>query len=291
MVVKRTVVDYGRALNNIIKRINKENLSLENKQILTELYQYLFVKGISEIRIVRIINSLLIIAREYDLTKLNEQEVIRIIYNLKIGKYKDETIKTYFVSLKHLFKYQHRTLNIDIHFRREYKTDYLSFNDITNILKLIDNDDYRIFTMFLYDTACRPSEAFSITLSDIKEYEKYIEFKVIGKTGERIIYSTIFQKYIKQYIKKQKEQHNKFLFNISYDYYTRKLLKKIQKILGLNKLYPYLFRHSRITDLANSLTEQQMKKLFGWSPSSSMLDYYIKKEGVKIPIQKLSSTF
>lgn len=40
------------------------------------------------------------------------------------------------------------------------------------------------------------------------------------------------------------------------------------------RVYPYLFRHSRITELANRLTELQLKKFAGWEYDSAMVRNY-----------------
>ena len=57
-------------------------------------------------------------------------------------------------------------------------------------------------------------------------------------------------------------------------------LRKIAKRAGIKKkVNPHIFRHSRATDLANLLTEAQMKQYFGWTKDSKMAATYVHLSG------------
>ena len=45
------------------------------------------------------------------------------------------------------------------------------------------------------------------------------------------------------------------------------------------RVHPHLFRHSRATELAKHLTEQQMKVYLGWTQSSKMAGVYVHLSG------------
>ncbi|GAJ19374.1 unnamed protein product, partial [marine sediment metagenome] len=46
------------------------------------------------------------------------------------------------------------------------------------------------------------------------------------------------------------------------------------------RIYPYMFRHTRLTELAdNDLGEYKMKVLAGWTPDSNMATRYIHLSG------------
>ena len=62
--------------------------------------------------------------------------------------------------------------------------------------------------------------------------------------------------------------------------HIRKLLHDLRERANFQKrLYPHLFRHSRATFYANSLTEQQAKMYFGWSGGSTMVARYTHLSG------------
>lgn len=59
-----------------------------------------------------------------------------------------------------------------------------------------------------------------------------------------------------------------------------KMLKEVANAAGIEKRrYPHLFRHSRASDYANRLTEQQLKAFFGWTGSSTMVSTYVHFSG------------
>jgi site-specific recombinase XerD len=58
------------------------------------------------------------------------------------------------------------------------------------------------------------------------------------------------------------------------------LLKTLFARAGIKKkFHPHLFRHSRATELANKLTEAQMKEIFGWTQGSNMAATYVHLSG------------
>ncbi|MHB1830758.1 MAG: tyrosine-type recombinase/integrase, partial [Candidatus Micrarchaeaceae archaeon] len=60
----------------------------------------------------------------------------------------------------------------------------------------------------------------------------------------------------------------------------RIMLKKVAKRAELDKrVYPHLFRHSRASNYANKLTEQQLKAYFGWTGDSQMAATYVHLSG------------
>lgn len=57
-------------------------------------------------------------------------------------------------------------------------------------------------------------------------------------------------------------------------------LRKIAKKAGIQKrVNPHSFRYARATDLANHLTEAQMKEYFGWTMDSDMASVYVHLSG------------
>ena len=287
VVVKRTVVDYEEVLRQVLNRIERENIGRSNKILLRKLYRRLIIENLSKIRIARLLNSLLIIARDYNLEELTDEDVVNILYYLKMSGRSDETINMYVAALKKLYMCLDKEWKVRVRLNSSEREDYIDFDTVLKIINYINNEDYRVFTMFLYDTGCRPSEAISVMIKNISIAKNVIIAKTIGKTGVRDLYATIFYREIKNYIEKRRKEGAFYLFDISYHYYVRKVLKNIQKKLNLPSLYPYIFRHSRATDLANVLTEQQLKKFFGWSQNSNMLKRYIKQQYIEIPIEKL----
>ena len=63
----------------------------------------------------------------------------------------------------------------------------------------------------------------------------------------------------------------------------RQILIKVTKKAGIKKrVHPHLFRHSRSTELAQHLTEAQMKEHLGWVRGSNMPAVYVHLSGKQV---------
>jgi ribosomal protein L40E len=58
------------------------------------------------------------------------------------------------------------------------------------------------------------------------------------------------------------------------------LLKRFACLCGIRKkIHNHLYRHSRLTILANYLTESQLREFAGWTSSSKMAERYVSLSG------------
>ncbi|MEM5766564.1 MAG: hypothetical protein QXD43_03350 [Candidatus Aenigmatarchaeota archaeon] len=61
------------------------------------------------------------------------------------------------------------------------------------------------------------------------------------------------------------------------------IVKVLAAKAGINKrVYPHLFRHFRLTELAKLFTEQELKVLAGWVGSSYMPRIYVHLSGADV---------
>ncbi|MGH9910340.1 MAG: hypothetical protein ACRD32_06830, partial [Nitrososphaerales archaeon] len=76
-------------------------------------------------------------------------------------------------------------------------------------------------------------------------------------------------------------------FRPNMDYITlwfmfSQLKTRLGHVITKRYWYPYMLRHSRLTILANVLTDQQLKKFAGWTPDSGMPSVYIHMSGKEL---------
>ncbi|MBU3111984.1 tyrosine-type recombinase/integrase [Clostridium lacusfryxellense] len=150
-------------------------------------------------------------------------------------------------------------------------------------------DRERAITEFLYSSACRLSDAVTISLEDINWEE--CTAVVIGKGNkEREIYFSIKAKILlKKYLKTRKGISNA-LFVGSKNPYSRlggrsieHEIATIKKRSGLGvNVFPHLFRHGKATDLSNSGTPIQIiKEILGHENISTTTIYAkVSKENI-----------
>lgn len=168
--------------------------------------------------------------------------------------------------------------------------------DQTDIEKLLDacltNRD-RALISFIYESGARKGEFLSIKLDDVV-FDKNGAVVTIpeGKTGPRRIRVVFSASYLRQWIdthplKNEKEASLFCSLNSPYGVFSftglREQLDVLAERAGIGKkINPHLFRHSRATHLAQSLTEQQLKVYLGWTAGSDMAAIYVHLSGKDI---------
>ena len=136
-----------------------------------------------------------------------------------------------------------------------------------------------------YESAGRIDEIRNITIGNISQYESYASvFLSVSKTVARpipIIYSI---PYLNQWINDHpdNENPNASLFGRFYrgkfGKYTTTGLYIIIKNMGKclkKEIYPHLFRHSRLTELAKHLTEAELCRFAGLIIGSKQVRRYV----------------
>lgn len=186
------------------------------------------------------------------------------------------------------------------------KNDLINRDDLKQILKNC-NLQYRTLIMIIYEGALRIDEALNIRRTDIKFNSGYVILKISeSKTYSRDIPLIESIPYIKEYLGTNDFEPREKLFdfkrNINLNNYlnfiSKKLANKYPKQWKGKKIYPHLFRHSRLTELARTkLNEAMIRKFAGWSADSTMAKVYfhlndedviniLTNEAVEIPKPK-----
>jgi site-specific recombinase XerD/ribosomal protein L40E len=169
--------------------------------------------------------------------------------------------------------------------------DLLDEEDILKMIEAANNIRDKAIIALLYDSGIRAGELLSMKRRDIElETEPYQHITVNGKTGMRKIPIRFSVPYLAQYLNlvKDLKSNEPLWWNLAQsnrkgqlDYGGfRKMIKQVAEAAKIDKrVYPHLFRHSRASDYANKLTEQQLKVFFGWTGASSMAATYVHLSG------------
>ncbi len=159
--------------------------------------------------------------------------------------------------------------------------DMLSAADVARIIQAADNVRDRAIMSLLFDTGCRPHELLGLHRRDVCFNDQFW-ISLDGKTGPRtfpVVTTTSSDRFLRDYLSTIPEGDDN-LFSMTVEWLNM-LVKAAAKKAGVEKkhIYPYLFRHSRATYLANKLTESQLKVYFGWTQGSKMAGVYVHLSG------------
>ena len=138
----------------------------------------------------------------------------------------------------------------------------------------------------LYESGCRKGEILSSRIRDIEFNDNGCKLTFPqGKTGKRTVQLVYAASYVRAWIEVHPVRNNSEakLFVSMYSRHEglseQGLYYQIQKIAvraGITKrVNPHSFRHARASDLAEHLTEQQLKAYMGWTQGSSMAQIYV----------------
>jgi integrase len=165
--------------------------------------------------------------------------------------------------------------------KRVYQDDPISFDEVKAMIEASD-PELKSFIAFLYLTGCRISEALQVRAEDIWEEEDKINIRIpvlkteyAGKHIVKIAKSAPFMSLILE--KKAQKQIGERIWNFSQNLKSARVIIW-RKLKALNpRIYPHLFRHTRLTKLAEKgATASQLQVWAGWK-SIKMADIYVRR--------------
>ena len=145
--------------------------------------------------------------------------------------------------------------------------------------------------LVFYESGARVGELLPIKIKQITFDDYGAILLVTGKTGDRRIRLVASTPALANWLNVQPFKDDpeayvwfSFATNRKYEPLNHRgvyeLFKDLAKKAKIKKkVNPHAFRHARATHLANKLTEQQLKMLFGWSQASKMASIYVHLSG------------
>lgn len=219
------------------------------------------------------------------------------------GKYSDRTIELWGIVTKKFFKFikcgnsntkgpypdcvswiKPRAVN-----RFKLPEEMLTQEDIQKIINICDSERDKAMIMVLYESACRLGELLSVKLKNIEFDEYGFTMLVDGKTGQRPIRLVLSEPQIKKWLECHPDRNNPeapLWVSIGRADFgepinepgIQKRVKVLARRAGIKKnVYCHLFRHSRLTELAEDFTESDLRIFAGWTGASDMPSVYVHR--------------
>lgn len=184
--------------------------------------------------------------------------------------------------------------------------DILTEDEVNRIISACRSIRDKAVISLLYESGARVGEIEKLKIKDVKDNKYGFHVTLNGKTGKRQVIIHQCQEVLKLWLNAHPDNQNPEspLFttvkqynenSFSFDKLEREraqngphkynelkrgvidsILKTAAERAGIKKrIYPHLLRHSQATRLANTLTEQQLKKRMGWTGGSTMAATYV----------------
>ncbi len=219
------------------------------------------------------------------LSKIKEKDVEIIYIRILKCNNTNSSKRTHLNILKQIVSFYNDKINLSKYKIKEEKKPLMSEELLTEdekhkIISEIKGLQHKVFFTILFDTGIRVGELFSIDKTCFQKVEKgYIITIKESKTQIRSVF-TYSHNYLIEKLLKSKWETWTFGHRTAYN-----IIKRFEKKLN-KRLYLHLARHTKATELAQCLTEQEIKSYMGWSPDSKMLKTYIHLNN-KLVIDKL----
>lgn len=183
---------------------------------------------------------------------------------------------------------------------RKLPEDLLSRDDVNRLIGGAEGTRDKALIATIYESGARRGEIEHCRIKDVVPNPNGFHMRLDGKTGQRQVLIHFNQTYLREWLNEHPMANdpNMPLFGkfesekyIALDgkaiYYV---IKKTAKKVGINgRCYPHLFRHSIATNMAKTLSEQQLKARFGWDQASGMTAVYVHLSGKDVDDTLLES--
>lgn len=165
--------------------------------------------------------------------------------------------------------------------------ELLNEEEVKAIIGACSNTRDKAFIACLAESGCRISEIGTLKIKHIS-FEQYgVRLMVNGKTGMRKILIVNSMPYLQEWLNNHpnNKEPNAFLWHSQKESLLRYarltlILKRAAIKAGIRKrVYPHLLRHSRATQLANIMSDSQLKNYLGWTQGSKMAGIYVHLSG------------
>lgn len=298
---------------------DNKSISGANKKIILDFIDDCVTIGLSKARVDFYLYHLtkLGVWSKGNFAQMNKDDIKSLVKAINTTQYTDSTKKDFCVVLKRFFKFikgidgkgvypeEVRWISARVNNNKhKLPEDLLTQEEVEAMINAAEHVRDKALIATLYETGCRIGELASLQIKNVT-FDKYGAVIVVtGKTGMRRVRMISYVSYLSNWLGSHpdradpdaplwvvigttreiaKKHLEGYKFNWSYALKYRtvsKVLERAARKAGIKKpVNPHHFRHSRATKLANSLTEAQLKELFGWTQSSSMASVYVHMSG------------
>lgn len=289
--------------------LNDQRLSKQQRKTLEEYNKYLIKKGnelttrLSYIRQMQLAG--LVIKKSYkDFTENDISNLIVHVtekeYDVKFGnirrkgKYKKSSKQLLKIILKEFFKNfvgkPEIVEGLKVSRKRnnfKLPEDILTKEEILKMVGACENFRDKALLFSLYESGCRRGEWLNIKIKNLKIDEYGAVIVVSGKTGSRRVRLLDSVPDLVNWLNQHPQRDNpeapiwmSWKNGLGYMGLCKIMYKSAKNSGVKKKVYPHLFRHSRLTHLAGmGFTEAELRIIAGWSADSQMPKTYIHLSG------------
>lgn len=281
----------------------RADLLPEQQDVLQDFYIYLVTESGVITRYHSYLNNIYTIslfgrAVQKPFNEVTKADIKNFLMGLHLRGCKESTLNEYRIKLRHFFTFLYGTNEYPdvVSWIQLAKTEspeisedaLITKTEVRKLAEAADNARDRALVTVLYESAARRSELLSVDLSHVRADRygfviKLPESKTKKRTVRLIESVPFLQEWLNNHPNKGKPESPVFV-DLCKNYggrmgpqCMRYILLKLAKHAGIKKkIYPHLFRHSRLNELAkDGFNERDLRLFAGWSEDSNMPKVYL----------------
>jgi integrase/ribosomal protein L40E len=278
-----------------------------NRETIKEFLEYIGAEGLSIPRQVRYIYVLRKLSGllEKDFKDATKPDMIRAVSELEKQDTSYETKRSEKECIKRFYKWLRNTDDqypIEVKWMKTTRKNnqrilpdhLLTEDDVKRLAEACQNQRDRALILVLYETGCRVGEILTLRVGDV-QFDQYGAIMVVkGKTGSRRVRIIFSAKALSEWLNHHpgRQDPDAPLWTsfeavgstepLEYSAFRKMLCTTAKRIAITKRVNPHSFRHARASNLANVLTEAQMKEYLGWVGDSRMASTYVHLSGRNI---------
>jgi len=299
--MRNEIYDY----NERLKRYRRIIKGLRNGRLALKFLDHLSALGLSVARVSKYASHLPTLLRviNFDPADATRNDVERVVAWINRQPYREWTKHDMKLVLRKLIQYAKYgscdrntplpeevswlSLRVREKDSRVTPDSLLSKEEFEAIVKATDNPRDRALVYVLFEAALRPGELLTMNIGSVEFKNKYCLIAVNGKTGIKRIPLVASFKPLLRWLEEHpnRSDPNAPLWcslannyegkRLSYRHF-RLIIKRLARRAGIKKdVWPYLFRHTTLTNLAKVFTEARLEQYAGWVHGSKMSRRYV----------------
>ncbi len=312
---------YEKKLESGKKYIERLEITPKNKKLILQFVEQLSAEGLTKIRQIKYLYAFGTICKLLDgkdFSKLTKQDITNYCSKVNNADYTEWTKRDFKIMIKRFMKwlreqegqeFEKRQYPNEVKWitttmkenRLGYSKKLLTFEDVLKLSEAANNLRDRAFVLLLYESGARIGEILSIHVKDVVFEQSGAEICIpTSKSKPRTIFVHRSAPALSNWLMDHPDRNNEnstFFCGMwskkrgeEIDSQTfRYMLQDLATKAGIKKpVNPHHFRHSRATELADSLTNAQLCNYLGWKQGSRELATYISMKDTKDAILKMN---
>jgi integrase/ribosomal protein L40E len=299
---------YDRRLTAAVSILDGDKKVIEkNRRKIRQFLEYIRAEGLSVPRQVRYVYVLrkisILLGKEF--CRTTKADMIAVVAALEKQDTAYDTKLSEKQCIKRFYKWLRNTEDeypLEVRWMKARRNNnhkilpehLLTEDEVKKLAEVCQNQRDRALILVLYETGCRVGEILTLKLGDV-QFDTHGAIMIVkGKTGPRRVRVIFSAKALSEWLNHHPAKFDREAplwtsFESAnstkpLEYYAfRKMLSVTARRIGIGKrVNPHSFRHARASNLANVLTEAQMKEYLGWVGDSRMASTYVHLSGRNI---------